>query len=271
VAGISFDPEPPELRAYWNTYALREAILRRLGELDVHNAVNRVNASEAPIEARDKLYGHRQRLIDMMTSRAREEGIQSLYGELTASMREELGQIYKIEIRAGTASPKPEPATAPTKTVAAQPKPAIAPAKAIASAAAQPLPPPEPPTSRRENVLSSLETISPRPPTAAAPPRRRTAQASATRAFDEARRTRQTAAIATHVAEGDAQKKKVLSRIHELKKGLWSVKAKELVGPELKTRQGKNLSVDRVEVYLNRLRDEARDEARKGGLSPTKR
>jgi hypothetical protein len=120
-----FDPLPAELRANLDASARYKAVLRRLGELGVVNAVNRINAS-APIEARDKVYRIRLRLIDMMTSRAREKGVRSLYDELTPSMREELERIQKIEVEAGTAPPESEPAIAAATTTAptaAQPLP----------------------------------------------------------------------------------------------------------------------------------------------------
>jgi hypothetical protein len=68
-----FEPEDvgrqrEETPRYTDVYVISEDV-RRLGELGVHNAVNRINASDAPIEARDKVYRHRLRLMDMMASR----------------------------------------------------------------------------------------------------------------------------------------------------------------------------------------------------------
>ena len=163
---MPFDPEPAEIREYWDRVARHEAVLRRLDELDVHNAVNRINASEAPIEARDKVYRHRLRLMDMMASRAREKGVRSLYDELTPSMREELGQIQKIEVEAGTAPPGPEPAVAlsrqpplPRRSQSRQSRPRRR-SRPIASDAARSRtePPPPDPVSAR-----GAETATPAP------------------------------------------------------------------------------------------------------------
>ena len=85
---------------------------------------------------------HRLRLMHMMTSLAQEKGVQSLYGELTPSMREELGQIHKIEVEAGTAPPGPEPPLSRAYASATRSQAAIAAATTTAPTTAQPLPTP---------------------------------------------------------------------------------------------------------------------------------
>jgi hypothetical protein len=241
-----FDPMPAELQAYWDGHARYKAVLRRLGELGVDNAGNRINASQAPIVARDKFYRCRLRLIDMMTSLAREKGVQSLYGELTPSIREELRQIHKIEVEAGTAPPEPEPAIAPVTTIAsatAQPGPAIAAATTLEVRTETPPP-----------VLSPEAPEEPKP--APSKPRKRRRQ----RRVDAAHRAVR--------AIGDAWEKRILDHLAEQalvkpdRAGEWrleTVLPKQIEGlelpPESPNKSSRTLSLDMAAKYLKRLRD----------------
>jgi hypothetical protein len=247
MAGIWFDRMPPELQAYWEAYALRKAILRRLDELDVHNAVHRVNASEAPIEARDKVYGHRQRLMDMMGSRAREKGVQSLYEELTPSMREELEQIHKIEIEAGAVPPPPSlPEETNPIPPNKEPNP-IAPEQTLEVRTETPPP-----------VLSPEAPAGPKP--APSKPRKRRGQNRVAAAHNAVR------------AIGAAWEKRILDHLADQqafatpdKAGEWrleTVLPKRIAGlelhPEGPNKSIRTLSLEMAAAYLKRLRDKER-------------
>jgi hypothetical protein len=176
----------------------------------------------------------------MMTSLAREKGVQSLYGELTPSIREELAQIQKIEVEAGTAPSLPgEPNPIPQDE---GPNP-IAPEQTLEVRTEAPPP-----------VLSPEAPEGPKP--APSKPRKR-------------RKPNRVAAAHSAIrAIGAAWEKRILDHLAEQalvkpdRAGEWrleTVLPKQIKGlelpPESPNKSSRTLSLDMAAKYLKRLRD----------------